>query len=106
MPNLRSQAVRSYAVAVVAIVAAFLLRLTFLSTLGDRAPYFFFLLAVLAAAWYGGLKPGLLATVLGGLLGTAFFIPPWNWFEQPVGAFITSLYLIIGATASGFFGAL
>ncbi len=33
----------------------------------DRLPFIFFFPAVVIASWYGGLGPGLLATVLGGV---------------------------------------
>src|SRR5262249_16739513 len=38
------------------------------------APLLIFILSVMVSAWYGGLGPGLLATVLSLLLGDYFFI--------------------------------
>jgi two-component system, sensor histidine kinase and response regulator len=65
-----------YAVAVVAVGAAFALRYGLYGTLENRIPFAFFTLSTLIAAWYGGLGPGLLGAVGGLLLGDFFFLPP------------------------------
>jgi K+-sensing histidine kinase KdpD len=64
-----------YGVACGVVLTAFLLRLTFFGSLDTRLPFGFFLLGVMVVAWYGGLGPGLLATVAGLLLGGYFFLP-------------------------------
>ncbi len=46
---------------------------------GADAPLYLFLVAVMAAAWNGGLKPGLFATALGLLAGTYLFIEHDGW---------------------------
>src|SRR5262249_18801445 len=61
----------------VALTAGFMLD----PSLGDVAPLLVFTLSVVVAAWYGGLGPGLLATVLGALLGAYFFIEPFYSFR-------------------------
>ncbi len=68
----------SYAVAVAAVVAAFLLRWALFGILDTRLPFAFFLPAAMVAAWYGGFGPGLLAAGAGLLLGDYFFLPPHN----------------------------
>lgn len=65
-----------YAVAVVAVSAAFGLRYGIYGTLDHRIPFAFFTVATLIAAWYGGLGPGMLAALAGLLLGDYFFLPP------------------------------
>ena len=65
-----------YAVAIVAVLLAFVLRYTLYGTLDHRLPFSFFIPATLIAAWFGGLGPGLLAAVSGLLLGDYFFLPP------------------------------
>jgi signal transduction histidine kinase len=60
-------------------------------------------LAVLAAAWHGGLRPGLLATFLGAVLGVLLYGTPFNYAQV---AFITTLFVVIGSTASWFCGRL
>jgi signal transduction histidine kinase len=47
--------------------------------LGNRAAYVPFVLAVAISAWYGGLVPGLLATITGGLAAV--------WLARPLGSF-------------------
>ena len=61
-----------YAIAPLAVGIAFLARIALIPILQDDSPYLFFVPAVLAAAGFGGLGPGLLATALGALLG--FFV--------------------------------
>lgn len=64
-----------YAVALIAVGAAFALRYGLYGTLENRIPFGFFTLATLISAWYGGLGPGLLAAVGGLVLADAFFLP-------------------------------
>jgi two-component system CheB/CheR fusion protein len=65
-----------YLVAIIATVAVVLLRLLLSPVLGDSAYFFPFVIAVTLSAWYGGLKPGLLATLLGSVFAIYFFVPP------------------------------
>jgi K+-sensing histidine kinase KdpD len=64
-----------YGVAFGVTLVAFVLRLTMFGHLDTRLPFGFFLVAVMFAAWYGGLGPGLFVTVAGLLLGGYFFLP-------------------------------
>jgi PAS domain S-box-containing protein len=63
----RPSALRRYSVAALAAVLASAVRWLLDTTIGYHHPYSIFDLAVLLSAWYGGLGPGLLATVLGGV---------------------------------------
>lgn len=65
-----------YGVAVLVSLLALLFRLLLEPILHGEAPLLVFILPVMVSAWYGGFKPGLLATVLSALVGTYFFIPP------------------------------
>jgi signal transduction histidine kinase/ActR/RegA family two-component response regulator len=76
-------ATSGYLVAVAATVLVVLFRFALSSLLGDSALFFPFVIAVTVAAWYGGLKPGLLSTVLGGFLAVYFFVPPTFSFKVP-----------------------
>jgi PAS domain S-box-containing protein len=67
----------TYGVAVLAIILALLVQLLFLPVLGELGPYLIFLIAVMVSAAYGGLGPGLLATVFGALLADYFLTPPY-----------------------------
>ena len=66
---------KSYSVAIGAVLLAFGLRYWLYGTLDHRIPFGFFLSATIVAAWYGGLGPGLFAAVAGLLLGDYFFLP-------------------------------
>jgi signal transduction histidine kinase len=74
-PTARSLAER-YGFALVAAAAALLARLALDSLLGDRLPFLFASLAVVAVAWHGGFGPSALALALGTLSVAFFFLPP------------------------------
>jgi K+-sensing histidine kinase KdpD len=90
-----------YGLAVVLTIVALLLS-TSMSLWIQESPFSLFLAAVAVSAWYGGLGPGLLATVLGGLICSTFFLPP---FASPTVATITSavrlvLFLLVAVLIS------
>jgi PAS domain S-box-containing protein len=62
------------ALAVVAVSLAF--RYAFRETLGLEVPFLQFYPAIIAAAWYGGLGPGLLSTALCTGVAMYFLLPP------------------------------
>jgi signal transduction histidine kinase len=64
-----------YMVAIMTVMVATALRGPILGrALGEDAPLSISALAVAVAAWYGGMKPGMLATVLSLIVGTYLFI--------------------------------
>ena len=63
-----------YAVAVAAVAASIVLRLL-LARAGVQAPFLLTATAVLVAAWYGGIGPGLLATAVAALSTAGSFVP-------------------------------
>jgi PAS domain S-box-containing protein len=65
-----------YAIAMLGVLLAALLRAALDPFLGADLPLFFFVVPVLAAAWYGGLWPGLFASVLSLLIADYLFISP------------------------------
>ncbi len=65
-----------YGVAVLSSLLALLLRFLLAPVLKENAPLLVFIMPVMLSAWYGGFKPGLLATVMSALIGTYFFLPP------------------------------
>jgi PAS domain S-box-containing protein len=69
-------AVSQYLVALAAITASLLLRYAFRDTLSLNVPYLQFYPAIIIAAWYGGLGPGLLATGISVLTAMYFLLPP------------------------------
>ena len=70
-----------YSVAVFTSLLALLLRFLLNPLLGKNAPLLVFILPVMFSAWYGGFRPGLLATMLSALIGTYFFVPSYFSFD-------------------------
>ena len=56
------QSVRGYLIAIGATAVVAAVRIAISGTVGNYAPIVSFTIAITIAAWYGGLKPGLLAT--------------------------------------------
>ena len=65
-----------YLVAIGATLVAGLWRIVLSSWLGSDFPYLTFFGAVMVSAWYGGLRPGLLATGLSAGITSAVFLAP------------------------------
>jgi signal transduction histidine kinase/CheY-like chemotaxis protein len=72
-PFLESTAGR-YAIAATAIAVAFSIRLALKPLIGNASPFLLFTPAVMAAAWYGGGGPAILAATAGALLGNHYFL--------------------------------
>lgn len=64
-----------YGVAILTIALALLLSLLLRSVI-EPSPFLLFFAAVALTAWYAGLAPALLATLLGALATNYFFLPP------------------------------
>src|SRR5215218_3335996 len=75
-----------YLVAVLAAGFGLLLRLPLWSLLGATVPYITFFPAVLLSAWVGGLGPGLLCTVLSGLMTLYLLVEPHRSFRVASGS--------------------
>jgi PAS domain S-box-containing protein len=97
-----------YGVAVVSVVAALLVRFLLDSLLLDHLPLVTFLVAVMVAAWYGGIGPALVALGLGLAAGTYFFISPRFSFAVTGGAVVVGViaYAVMGLAAGLFSEAL
>ncbi|BAY18339.1 two-component hybrid sensor and regulator [Anabaenopsis circularis NIES-21] len=75
MSKIQRSYLQRYCVSILSVLIALLLGLTLDSLFKlEVSPLFFG--AVVLSSWYGGLKPGLLATVLAVLVNNYFFIPP------------------------------
>ena len=72
----RRSAPMRYSVAVLAVVVAFAIRFLIYGDLQNRLVFTFFVPAAIIAVWYGGVGPGLVATLLGLFLGDYFFLDP------------------------------
>jgi two-component system sensor kinase FixL len=65
-----------YVVALAAFGGAVLFRYLFSESLGVKVPYLQFYPAIIFAAWYGGLGPGVLTTTLSAIVAMHFLLPP------------------------------
>ena len=74
--TLTSSKTAHYAFAVLVVILASLLRDFANPILGEKVPFILFYPTVVLAAWFGGLGPGLLATVLSGFIAWYVFMPP------------------------------
>ena len=92
---------RHYLLAVLATAVVVLVRLALGGVLGDAAPMLLFVAAALAAAWSGGLRPGLLATGLGAVAGGCLFLH----LAQPSDQVHLALFVAVGVLASVVSGA-
>jgi PAS domain S-box-containing protein len=91
-----------YAVAVAATGLSLLIRWPLAPYLGHRMPFMTFFPAVVISAYYAGLRPGLLATLLGAGAGTFFLTePPYSFriahLNDGVGV---TLFVLIGSVIS------
>jgi PAS domain S-box-containing protein len=93
-----------YLVAIAATAAVVLVRWFVLADVfGTEAPLYLFLFAVAASAWLGRLKAGLLATALGALVGTYFFLAQNGWvFVGTIDLVRIVLFLFSGVAISWF----
>jgi PAS domain S-box-containing protein len=74
--QIRSSPIWRYGVAILSVVVATLIRLWLYPVLGNDFPFITYIVAVVITAWVSGLGPALLATVLGFVIVTYFFIEP------------------------------
>ncbi|HEY6364460.1 MAG TPA: PAS domain S-box protein [Candidatus Binatia bacterium] len=91
-----------YAFAVLVVILAWLLREFVNPILGERVPFILFYPAVVLAAWFGGLGPGLLTTALSVFIAWYAFMPPAYSFalSDPTGLTQLSIFLFASAMIS------
>ena len=80
-----------YGVAVSTVGLSTLLGL-YLRPFSYTTPFLFFYPAVIIAVWIGGLKPGLLATVLASVSANFFFLAPYNAFSNDVANLLRTFF--------------
>jgi signal transduction histidine kinase len=73
----KDSVVRRYGLATIAVLAACGIRLALRPLFNESAPHFIFTLAIVLAAWRGGLGPGLAATGLSAAAADYFFVKPY-----------------------------
>src|SRR5688572_25080439 len=79
-PLMRSSKLSSYVIAAVAVALATALNILLERYVQPQVTSLF-IAAVMVAAWWGGLMPGLFATVLAGIASIFLFIDPLYSFE-------------------------
>lgn len=82
MAHPRRPAAPGYLIAIGSAVLVTLIRYGLSGILGDTATYTAYIIPVMVAGWYGGLKPALVATVAGSLLCVFFIVPPQFQFAM------------------------
>ena len=97
----RTSPILRYGVAVLAVALVLLLRLLLEPQITPQSPFLLLAGAVVVAAWFGGLGPGLLATALGVVVADLFFLPPQGWFTGlGVAALPLTLFAVQGVVIS------
>ena len=94
----RHHPLHTYGIAVAIIIAAAVLRLVFMQSLGMRAAYLTFYPAIAVAALYAGFRAGLLATVLAMALADWFWIAPAGSLRISDPADILSMAVFSGSS--------
>src|SRR5258706_2125879 len=92
-------AVEVYGVAVAAALVCLLLRWPLWPVLGDAVPHMSFFPAVMIAAYYGGLGPGILATVLSAIAANYFLTHQFRHFHITSANDIAALILFLATGA-------
>jgi PAS domain S-box-containing protein len=102
MPESGRRRLIGYGVAVLAIAVTLLLRWLLRPVLGDAVPHMFFFPAILIAAYFGGLGPGLLNTLLGAIFANYFIAPAavTQHIERAPAVALT-LFMVVGVIISG-----
>ncbi len=93
---------RPYAIALIVIILAAGIKLLVDPLADTRTPFLLLLVAVMAAAWHGGLLPGLSTTLLSALVGDYLFVPESASFSSGHGRDAAGLgfFLIEGGLIS------
>ena len=90
-----------YGIATLAIALVVLLKLLLDPLIIQQSPFLLMAGAVMVGAWFGGLGPGVLATVLGALAADYFFLAPVGAFTAlGVGILPFALFVLQGLLIS------
>lgn len=99
---LRSSFALRYGVAAAGIIISALLYAAIDHLVDGGSPFLAFTPAVMIAAWFGGLGPGLFATVLGGMIGNYFWVEPLHTLviRAPHELIHTIVFYVVGISIS------
>src|SRR6266545_1929992 len=90
--------VPAYAVAIIAVSVATLIRFALHPWLQIHVPFATFFLAVMVSAWRDGLGPGLFSALLSTGVAIYLFIPPFHAFKVDPAFMIPLMVFVIEAT--------
>lgn len=98
----RRTRILAYALACLSVAMAWLAHWVLAAAVSQTAPFLFFFLAIIVSAWFGGLYPGAVATLLSALLATTLFVEPTGLLVFLSGnkLFLSAAVLIIGGLIS------
>ncbi len=102
MSNLAPRQLIPYGIAILAVLLALILMLVLNDKLAmSQSPFLLFFGAVVVSAWYGGLKPGFVATLFSVFLSGYFFISPaYQWIVPAQEVIRVSLFFCQGIVIS------
>jgi PAS domain S-box-containing protein len=92
--NVSEPATVRYGVALV-VVAVSVLMSVWLEPFSHTTPFLFLYPAVLLAAWFGGLGPGLFATAVASLAAHYFLLPPYHHFGLEVANVLRTVFFAL-----------
>jgi PAS domain-containing protein len=104
MPRTSRPRVYRYGMVALTLAIALLLRVALWPLIGPELPFLVLWPAVMICAWYGGLGPGLLATVLSALAADFFLLEQRFSFAvtDPHGIFGMTLFVALGVSLNAF----
>jgi PAS domain S-box-containing protein len=99
---MKQRVLTPYGISVSAVLLMVVLKAAIEAWTGPGPPLMYFVPVVTFVAWLGGLGPGLLATVMSGLISSVFFLEPVGspWIESKNDLFLLILFLVDGALTS------
>jgi two-component system, cell cycle sensor histidine kinase and response regulator CckA len=96
---------RRYAVAVLASAVMLALRVPLTGIIGERLPFITFFFAVFVSAWYGGLGPAILSTVMGVAASLYILLPTYGGAgTRPEIAVIGTVLFSLTGLSTGWLG--
>jgi signal transduction histidine kinase len=101
MRDLSTRSIVGYLIAVLTVVLTTLIKLPIAGFFQQETPFLLFFAAIMLSAWYGGVGPGIVATILSATASTMFFQEAsLDWRVFRVSVFVVEGVLI--STLSGF----
>jgi len=97
----KSPVLLNYGIAVLSVTAALTIARWIESVLQSSPQVSLFLCAVMLSAWFGGVRPGLLAIALSVLAFDYYFVPPINSFAVAVNELPRLLIYMLSAVLAG-----